>query len=183
MLYQKGEALFHRPGYGLLIPFNIKTRQMMKKLDFFGAGPRIGRVILPYFASAIALTIIFPRLFTFGEPVRNYLLIIGIILLALGLILYGLTVRLLLKGLKEIRLVTNGTYRYCQNPLYAIIILLIIPGIGLIMNSWLIITTCIIGYIVFKKLIGMEYKEMTEMFGEEYLQYKKRTPEFFPFIR
>ena len=156
---------------------------MMKKLDFFGVGPKIGRITLPYLAGAIALTIIFPELFTFGEPVRNYLLIAGIVLLAIGLILYGLTVRLLLKGLKETRLVTTGMYRYCQNPLYAVLILLVIPGSGLLMNSWLILTTSVIGYIVFKKLISSEYKEMTEVFGDEYLQYKERTPEFFPFIR
>jgi len=155
----------------------------MKKLDFFGVGPKIGRIALPYLAMAIALTIIFPALFTFGEPGRIYLLIAGIIILAIGLIFYGLTVRLLLKGLKETRLVTTGTYRYCQNPLYAFIILLIIPGIGLIMNSWLILTTSIIGYLVFKKFIQSEYKEMTDVFGDEYLQYKERTPEFFPFIR
>jgi protein-S-isoprenylcysteine O-methyltransferase Ste14 len=155
---------------------------MMKKLDFFGVGPKIGRIVLPYLASAIALTIIFSRVFTFGEPVRNYLLIAGIVILAAGLILYGSTVRLLLRGLKETRLVTTGTYRYCQNPLYAFIILLIIPGIGLIMNSWLILTTSIIGYMVFKRFIHSEYKEMTDLFGDEYLQYQKRTPEFFPFI-
>jgi len=156
---------------------------MVKKLNFFGVGPKIGRIALPYFASAIALTIIFPDVCTFGEPIRKPLLIVGIILLASGLILYAWTVRLLLKGLKETRLVTSGTYRYCQNPLYAFIILMIIPGIGLIMNSWLILTTIIIGYVVFKKFIKLEYKEMTEVFGEEYLKYKARTPEFFPFIR
>jgi protein-S-isoprenylcysteine O-methyltransferase Ste14 len=155
----------------------------MKKLSFYGVGPKIGRFALPYLASSIALTIIFPTLFSFGEPVRNYLLIVGIILLAIGLILYGLTVRLLLQGLKETRLVMTGTYRYCQNPLYAFLILLVIPGLGLIMNSWLILTTTIIGYIVFKRFIGSEYKEMTEIFGDEYIQYKNRTPEFFPFIR
>ena len=154
----------------------------MKKLDFFGVGPKIGRIVLPYLTIAIALTIMFPRLFTFGEPVRNYLLIAGIVILAAGLILYGFTVRLLLRGLKETRLVTAGTYRYCQNPLYAFLILLVIPGLGLIMNSWLILTTSIIGYIVFKRFISSEYKEMTEVFGDEYLQYKERTPEFFPFI-
>jgi len=154
----------------------------MKKLDFFGVGPKIGRIVLPYLTIAIALTIMFPRLFTFGEPVRNYLLIAGIVILAAGLILYGFTVRLLLRGLRETRLVTAGTYRCCQNPLYAFLILLVIPGLGLIMNSWVILTTSIIGYIVFKKFISSEYKEMTEVFGDEYLQYKERTPEFFPFI-
>ena len=155
----------------------------MKKLTFLGNGPKIGRIALPYLAIAITLTIIFPSLFTFGESARIFLMVIGIVILTAGLILYGLTVRLLLRGLKETRLVTTGTYRYCQNPLYATLILMVIPGVGLILNSWLILTASVIGYIVFKRVIHGEYEEMTEVFGEEYLEYQKRTPEFFPFIK
>jgi protein-S-isoprenylcysteine O-methyltransferase Ste14 len=110
-------------------------------------------------------------------------LVAGIVFLGLGMVLYGLTVRSLLRGIKETRLVTTGLYRYCQNPLYAVIMLLIIPGIGFLMNSWLVLTTPILGYIVFKKCITHEYDEMTEVFGEEYKRYKERTPEFFPFIK
>ena len=155
----------------------------MKKLDFFGSGPKIGRIALPYLAVTIALTLIFPTVFKFGEGLKNYMLIAGIVFLGLGLILYGLTVRSLLRGIKETRLVTTGLYRYCQNPLYAVIMLLIIPGIGFLMNSWLVLTTPILGYVIFKKFITQEYNEMTDVFGEEYKRYKERTPEFFPFIK
>jgi protein-S-isoprenylcysteine O-methyltransferase Ste14 len=65
----------------------------MAKLSFYGAGPKIGRVALPYLAITITWGIISPRLFT------------------------------------------SGTYAFCRNPLYASIILLIIPGIALLSNS------------------------------------------------
>lgn len=155
----------------------------MKKLDFFGAGPKIGRIALPYLAIAIALTLIIPSVFKFGEGIKNYLLIPGVVFLGLGLLLYGLTVRSLLSGIKETRLVTNGLYHYCQNPLYAVIMLLIIPGIGFLMNSWMVLTTPVIGYLAFRKYIDHEYNEMTEVFGEDYKRYKERTPEFFPFVK
>jgi protein-S-isoprenylcysteine O-methyltransferase Ste14 len=155
----------------------------MKKIDFFGAGPKIGRIALPYFAVTIALACSFPSIFCFGVGVKQYMMIAGAVLLACGLVCYGLTIRSLLKGLKETRLITTGLYSYCQNPLYAVIMLLFIPGIALMLNSWLVLTTTIAGYLVFKRLISQEYNEMTELFGEEYKRYKETTPEFFPFFK
>ena len=155
----------------------------MKKLDFFGAGPKIGRIALPWLAATIILTLVFSAVFTFGLAAKPSLFIAGSIILAAGLILYAVTVRSLLKGLKETRLVTTGLYRVCQNPLYAVIMLLIIPGIALMMNSWIILTTPVAGYMVFRRYISQEYKEMTEVFGEDYIKYHERTPEFFPFLR
>jgi protein-S-isoprenylcysteine O-methyltransferase Ste14 len=105
----------------------------------------------------------------------------GIVLLATGIILYGMTIRLLLKGLKNTKLVTAGPYRYCRNPLYATIILLIVPGVSLLLNSWLLLIVCVVANIRFRMVIRSEYAEMEKFFGDEWTQYCKRTPEFFPF--
>lgn len=146
-----------------------------------GVGPKIGLIVLPYLAVAIALTIIFPSIFKFPASFKIYLLVAGIVFLAVGLILYGFTARSLLTGLKQTRLMTTGMFRYCQNPLYSVLMLLIFPSIAFLTNSWIILTTTIIGYLVFKMYINQEYEELTEVFGEEYKRYKERTPEFFPF--
>ncbi|NCA75106.1 MAG: hypothetical protein EOM90_02115 [Alphaproteobacteria bacterium] len=45
---------------------------------------------------------------------------------------------------------TTGPYHYCRNPLYATIILLVIPGLALVVNSWLVLTASLVGYIAFK---------------------------------
>jgi protein-S-isoprenylcysteine O-methyltransferase Ste14 len=100
--------------------------------------------------------------------------------MAAGLLFYFSTIRLLLKGLKETRLITEGPYKLCQNPLYSSIILCIIPALSLLLNSWLVLTSCIVGYILFKVFIKNEYAELEKYFGEEYLKYKNQTPEFFP---
>ncbi len=153
----------------------------MDKLNFFGVGPKIGRITLPFFAGTIALSIIFPGKFSFGEEASGILLIIGIILLALGLIFYFITLPALLNGLKSTKLMTTGSYAVCQNPLYAAIVLGIIPGIALMMNSWLVLLTTLVGYLVFRRCIKSEYEELEKAFGQEWQEYKKRTPEFFPF--
>ena len=154
----------------------------MGKLNFFGVGPKIGIILLPWLAVTITLSCIKNHLFNFSATNGNILLIAGIILMAFGLVFYLSTVRLLLKGLKETRLVTNGAFSLCQNPLYSSIILFIIPALSLLLNSWLILTTSIIGYIFFKIFIRKEYHELEIFFGESYIKYKNETPEFFPYI-
>jgi protein-S-isoprenylcysteine O-methyltransferase Ste14 len=153
----------------------------MEKLNFLGIGPRIASVLLPYLILTFVLSTHLKHMFAYTSFKSPALFNVGIILLVVGLIFYFLTVRLLLKGLKETRLVTNGAFALCQNPLYSAIILFIIPALSLITNSWLVLTSSIIGYILFKIFIKSEYLELEKFFGESYLNYKKVTPEFFPF--
>jgi len=109
------------------------------------------------------------------------MLIVGIILMIFGFGLYFSTARLLLIGLKERRLVTTGAYSLCQNPLYASIMLFIIPALSFILNSWLVLTASVAGYVLVRIFIKNEYKELEKFFGKDYLKYKNETPEFFPF--
>jgi protein-S-isoprenylcysteine O-methyltransferase Ste14 len=153
----------------------------MPKLNFLGIGPRIASVLLPWLVLSIILSTRYKSIFAIIPGKSLPLLISGIVLLALGLVFYGSTVRLLLKGLNETRLVTNGAYSICQNPLYSSILLFIIPALSLILNSWLVVTSSITGYILFKINIRKEYIELEKFFGEDYKKYKSETPEFFPF--
>jgi protein-S-isoprenylcysteine O-methyltransferase Ste14 len=152
----------------------------MKKLNFFGIGPKMAVVLLPWLGASIVLSCINIKFFRYTSGTSNILLIAGIVLMAAGLIFYFSTVRMLLKGLRETRLMTTGPYNLCQNPLYASLILAVIPGLSLILNSWLVLTSTITGYILFKIFIISEYRELELFFGEDYLKYRRETPEFFP---
>jgi protein-S-isoprenylcysteine O-methyltransferase Ste14 len=154
----------------------------MEKLNFYGVGPKIGRITLPWLAISIFLSIRYRSFFAFFKQTNNFLLFAGLVFLILGFIFYFSTVPLLLKGLKETKLVTSGAYKLCCNPLYAAILLFIVPGTSFVMNSWLMLTVSVAGYIAFKITIKEEYIEMEKVFGEEYLKYRKETPEFFPFL-
>ena len=153
----------------------------MNKLNFKGIGPKIGGVALPWLAVTIFFTLKFKRPFIYFEDGTKILFSFGLALVITGSIMYLLTIPALLKGLKETKLVTIGTFYLCRNPLYTSIILLIIPGISLIMNSWLVLTTSIVAFTLFKIFIKSEYTEMEEFFGDDYRKYKDETPEFFPF--
>jgi len=153
----------------------------MNKLNFMGIGPKIGGVALPWLAIAIFFTLKFKSSFIYFEDGTKILFLIGLALVITGSIMYFLTVPALLKGLKETKLVTAGTFYLCCNPLYTSIILFIIPGISLMMNSWLVLTTSIVAFTLFKIFIKSEYAEMEKFFGDDYRKYKAKTPEFFPF--
>jgi len=153
----------------------------MKKLSPMGIGPKIGRVVLPFLVVTVILTMFYPEILSFGPVVKKTLLIAGSILFAIGLMLYAVTVKYLLTGIRNARLMTTGPYKYSQNPLYAVMILFMVPGIALFMNSWIALITSVIAYIIFKINIHKEYEEMERVFGDEYREYRKKTPEFFLF--
>lgn len=153
----------------------------MKKLNYMGIGPIIGAVALPWLAVAIFLTQRYPGSFAILSNASAILFYAGIFLLLSGAAFYLLTIPPLLKGLKNTRLITTGTFALCCNPLYASVILMIIPGIALMMNSWLVLSVSIVAYILFRIFIRKEYAEMEDFFGEEYRKYRLQTPSFFPF--
>ena len=152
----------------------------MEKLNAMGIGPKIGIIVLPWLAASIYLTVRFRAVFPFVSGETRVLDYAGIAVLAAGVIMYLFTVPALLKGIRETKLMTSGTFYLCCSPLYVSILLLIIPGISLMMNSWLVLSTSVIGYILFRVFIRSEYEEMERFFGEEYRSYRSSTPEFFP---
>lgn len=157
------------------------TFSSMRKLSFLGIGPRIAIVFLPWLATSITMSCIMRGVFRYTSEKNTIVLITGIVLMTAGLIFYFSTVRILMAGLKETKLQTKGPYSLCQNPLYAVIFLIIIPALSLLLNSWLVLTSSLAGYIMFRIFISNEYSELEKFFGGEYLKYKKDTPEFFPF--
>jgi protein-S-isoprenylcysteine O-methyltransferase Ste14 len=150
------------------------------KLNFLGVGPRIALVLLPWLTVSIILSSIYHEIFSYISGAKNFLLIPGIVLMLFALIFYFSTVRLLLSGLRETKLVTTGPYSACQNPLYFSIVVLFIPALSLLLNSWLVLSTSIVGYLLFIINIKKEYNELEKFFGESYIKYRNETPEFFP---
>jgi len=152
----------------------------MEKLTFLGIGPKIGRITLPYAAITIALTIIFPTIFTFGKFLQQPFMVAGIILLAIALIFYFSTLRLMLPGIRGNKLITTGAYRLCRNPLYSALINLFVPGLALLLNSWLIFTVSLAGYLLIRKYIHEEEELLDRIFGDKYKRYHEQTPLIFP---
>lgn len=149
-------------------------------MDFFGVGPKIGRILVPYWAATIVISII-SKYFHFTPERSSSLTIAGAALLVFGLGFYFISGKTLVQGIKEGKLVTSGTFALCRNPLYISIVLFVIPAIALLTNSWLELTACVVGFVLLKIYVGREYQILEEAFGDEYRKYRDETPEFIPF--
>ena len=84
---------------------------------------------------------------------------------------------------KEKKLAVTGPYRYTRNPLYLGNLIL---GIGIVIGaqSWYVLVIFIIYFLIFYPLIIQREKiRMREFFPEEYQEYKKKAPLFFPTLK
>ncbi len=80
------------------------------------------------------------------------------------------------------RLQTNGLYSIVRHPSYFASLLSFI-GFGISLNNWLSLLLIVAAVlVVFMNRIKIEEKVLIEQFGDEYLQYKKRTKRLIPFV-
>lgn len=156
---------------------------MSEKMSIRGVGPTVGGLMVAYLIAASLATYFWPSLFTVDAVPYAYLVAVAVVLLVLGVPMYVITILLLWKGYREDRLVTTGTYAVCRNPIYATWILLFLPAIGLLLKSWLVLTTAVFMYVVTRIKVRREEKYLEERFGQQYLDYKKRVGAVFPTFR
>ncbi len=77
------------------------------------------------------------------------------------------------------RLITTGPYEKVRHPMYTVLTLFSV-GISMVTGNALIILFGILLMIGFPFWVRIEEKKMIETFGDEYLEYMKRTGRFFP---
>ncbi|MBD3322849.1 MAG: hypothetical protein GF350_17250 [Chitinivibrionales bacterium] len=116
----------------------------------------------------------------------NLILSIPIILLALFLIGWSVHNFLIVKGTPvpfnpPPQLVTTGPYAYTRNPMITGVFSLLF-GFGVLFGSLslLFVFTPLFIYINFWELKSIEEPELEKRLGEDYIEYRKRTPMFFP---
>jgi protein-S-isoprenylcysteine O-methyltransferase Ste14 len=144
---------------------------MNNKMKITGVAPMIAVPTFIYLALAILITYFADNLFRITTQSNTGLIVSGVVLIAVGALVVASCGRKLLKNFEKGILMTDGLYKIFRNPMYAAYLILIIPGVSLLFNSWLALTTIIFNYILFSILIKQEYKYLHEKFGKEYENY------------
>jgi protein-S-isoprenylcysteine O-methyltransferase Ste14 len=76
----------------------------------------------------------------------------------------------------------DGFYRYLRHPSYTFSLLTSL-GLGIYLNNWFsLILAFLPPFIAFTYRIKIEEQALVEKFGEEYVEYRKKTKKLVPFI-
>jgi protein-S-isoprenylcysteine O-methyltransferase Ste14 len=149
----------------------------------WGVGRRIALFSLMYFIVVTIIHFSYPGLFLITKTTNIVFPIVGTILIAFGLIMYGLGARKITTAFHEGKLLTMGVYAIVRHPMYSGIIVFFAPGVALWFRSWIILTVPVVAYIIFKILIPKEEKYLEEKFGKDYLDYKSKVNAVIPLPR
>lgn len=149
------------------------SKKQTKEMGFEGAGPKI---MLPMFLTA-AITAVVSYVYRplFSYPVAPvWTLTFGALLLIIGVPFWFLAARAFFRAFSKGLLATQGPYAIMPNPIYGSFMALVIPGISLVLNWWLILLTSVLGYAALRIFVHEEANALREKFGFEYEEYRKR---------
>lgn len=144
---------------------------MNKKMNVLGVAPYIAIPTFLYLGLAVIITYLSDERFKITSQNYTAVAVAGALMIFIGALMVISCGRKVLKSFSSGRLMTDGLYKIFRNPMYAAYLLFIIPGIALLFNSWLALTTVIINYILFSFLIKREYQYLHDKFGKEYESY------------
>ena len=99
-----------------------------------GSGDRIGVFVLPFALAGVALNIAFPEVFSAGGP-PPWLLVVSAFVLAVGVVVWAWPVLLILTKVRAGEVVTTGPYLLVKHPLYTSVALLVMPCLGIVLNT------------------------------------------------
>ena len=117
------------------------------------------------------------------KSLDEFLDILGIIL-----VLSGFLLRIAARGYKEEKscggksMVTDGPYHLMKNPMYFGTLLIGVGIIFVLFELWTILIFLIIYCLIYVPQVKKEEKVMLERFGDQYRNYCKVTPKYFPNI-
>ena len=144
----------------------------MKLKVLVGAGRQVMGLALPFIVAGIVVNILRPAWFALGFGTGG--LIAGIVLLAIGVPAWISSVILILVRVPQKKLITTGPFAVVLHPLYTSVALLVIPGLGLLFDSWVGAAIGVILYFSSRIFSPGEEKILLQYFPQEYPAYRKK---------
>jgi protein-S-isoprenylcysteine O-methyltransferase Ste14 len=154
---------------------------MNKSMTLFGCGPKLALLCLPYVILSLSVMYKYPDFLDLSILNVISSKIIGFIWLAIGFVFWIYSAIFFLKYFKPGELITAGPFSLCRNPIYSSIIVFIIPSLGLLFHSGLILSIAVVLYIGFKISIHGETIVLRRIFGDKFEKYERSVNEIFPF--
>jgi len=107
------------------------------------------------------------------------LLITGVLICSLGLIIWIYVIYFMRRAFFDKTLLTTGPFTFVRHPMYSAIYIML-TGMGILFFSYLWFLIMLFFMPIWYVNCRLEEKQMTEIHGKKYLEYKKKTGMFFP---
>jgi protein-S-isoprenylcysteine O-methyltransferase Ste14 len=141
-------------------------------MQLIGVGHRILATTVPFAAVGVAANLVWPSVFRIGLGATGR--VAGIVLLASGFALYLASLIQVLVNVPRGTLSTTGPFAVVRHPLYCAVALLVIPSIGLLLDSWLGFVLGAVMYLATRHFRGVEETHLAATFGDAYRAYRAR---------
>lgn len=138
-----------------------------------GSGDRIMLFTLPFVVLGVIVNVVWPSLFDVGGP-SQILEAVSIVLIALGVAIWAWSVVLVITKVPSKKLITTGPYAVVKHPLYTGVALLVLPGAGFLLNTWLGVLIGIAMYTGSRIFSPREEKILSDTFGAGWEEYRKK---------
>jgi len=139
-----------------------------------GVAPQIAVPTFGYLILVAYVQYLTSPVFTISKFHYFTLVVLAFIFILTGVVMVAFVGRKLIKAFQNERLMTDGLFRLFRNPMYSAYLLFIIPGIVLLINSWLAFTAIILNFILFRLFIRKEHHYLEQKFGAEYQKYLQK---------
>jgi protein-S-isoprenylcysteine O-methyltransferase Ste14 len=146
---------------------------MDKKMSVMGVGGKIVGVLMGAVAVTAGVSFLFQPFFRITEDYHR-LAIGAVVMIVVGFALNLVAAFEMLRAYGKGQLATGGFYALFLNPMYTFQILITVPGLFLLFNSWLVIISLIPTFIAFKVFVKEEEKCLEDKFGDQYREYRKK---------
>jgi protein-S-isoprenylcysteine O-methyltransferase Ste14 len=144
----------------------------VKLRALIGSGDKIGLFTLPFVIVGLILNVAFPDVFSVGGP-PPALGVIAAAGLAVGVAIWAWSIILIVTRVPRGQLITNGPYALMKHPLYTAVALLVLPGLGLLLNTWLGVPVGLAMYVGSRRFAPAEEEHLSRTFGEAWTAYAR----------
>ena len=144
----------------------------MRLKALVGEGQHVMGSTLPFAVVGVAANIIWPHVFRMGFGPGG--LIAGIILMAVGAPLWITAAIQVLVWVPKKKLITTGPFAIVLHPIYTFFGLLVLPGLGLVLDTWLGFALGAVLYAFTRIFAPAEEKLLEKYLPGEYPAYRQK---------
>ena len=144
----------------------------MRMKALVGSGDKVMGLTLPFLLAGVAANIIWPAAFRLGFGSGG--IIAAAALLLVGVPLWLIAVVQIIVLVPKKRLITTGPFALMLHPIYTAVALLVLPGVGLLLDSWVGFAVGAVLYVSKRIFAPAEERLLEKYFPAEYPAYRAK---------